>query len=66
MGLKKVSGWWPNAMCLWRKRDLLTEKLVINLFISDLINDAISSSNYISSNDRILLNNALTMTWKEA
>jgi hypothetical protein len=37
----------------------------INLF-SSLFNDAVSSLNYITSNDWMIVNNELEMMWKEA
>jgi hypothetical protein len=38
----------------------------IYLFIYGLFNDAISSSDYIASNNRMVLNNELEWIWKEA
>jgi hypothetical protein len=37
----------------------------ITLF-SSLFNDVISSSNYVTSNDWMRVNNELEITWKEA
>jgi hypothetical protein len=36
-----------------------------NLFIYSLLDDAISSSDYIASNCRSKVNNKFEMTWKE-
>jgi hypothetical protein len=56
-----------NPMCLnflqfvWRIGGYLRR-----LFIYSLFNDAFSSSDYVTSNERIIVNNELERMWKEA
>jgi hypothetical protein len=60
------------AQCLFfglfvsKMRNIIILSIVICLFICSLFNDTFSSSDYIVSNERTILNNELERMWKEA
>jgi hypothetical protein len=46
-------------------RRLLFQNVFIYLFTYSLFNDAVSISDYIASNERMIVNNELERMWKE-
>jgi hypothetical protein len=45
---------------------LFSSIVLVNLFIYSFFNGAFSSSDYVASNERMIVNNELERTWKEA